>query len=145
MFLATNSLIIVFMSFSTTSTNPFTLFSNNRLHFCNQYHQPIILFLASTTFVTHFVFSFTTMCFSNSTTTSINHLCSFLALFVNKQQFNSFFQQPAFQPNLFISIQQFHFLVFYRSSLNFFCSALPFLMTSLQGEPCRGSSHPSSR
>ena len=51
MFLATNSLIIVFMSFSTTSTNPFIFFSNNRLHFCNQYQQPLILFLNSTIFM----------------------------------------------------------------------------------------------
>ena len=44
----------------------------------------------------------------------------FLQIFVNKQPINSFFQQPAFQPNLFISIQPLHFLVSYRSSLNFF-------------------------
>ena len=43
-----------------------------------------------------------------------NQFPVFLQLFINKQPIQLiFFQQPAFQPNLFISIQQLHFHQFY--------------------------------
>ena len=115
------------------ATNMFTFSTYLSLILCTFYQQPLQLFLISqpipTTnrfvprfnhFVTHFLFSFTTICFRNSTTTSISHFCYFLATI-----FNSFIAFSFILPE-------------------FFLFRLAIFMPSLQGEPCRGSSHPSS-
>ena len=62
-----------------------------------------------------------------------NQFHFFLQLFVNKQPIQLIFQQSACQPNHYISTQQFYFLVFYRSSLIFFWSDLPFLCQVFRG------------
>ena len=104
------------------ATNMFTFSTYLSLILCTFYQQPQATILPQ-------LFNF-----CNHVPTQLrNQFHFFLQLFVNKQPFNSFFQQSAFQPNLFISIQPLHFLVFHRSSLNFFGQTCHFYAKSSGG------------
>ena len=104
------------------ATNMFTFSTYLSLILCTFYQQPQATILPQ-------LFNF-----CNHVPTQLrNQFHFFLQLFVNKQPIQLIFQQSACQPNHFISTQQFYFLVFYRSSLNFFGQTCHFYAKSSGG------------
>ena len=136
-----------FLFISNTKQPLFTLVNIQQLFACvNIHQQPLVYIQHQLLLMSNNNFLLTTLLTNHvSRNLFVIYLCTFYQQATNSTHFlatspstNFFHCNPAtsFSPVL---------LLFLFSSLNFFLVRLAIFMPSLQGEPCRGSSHPNSR